>query len=57
MVLTTTLQTLGTAVALSADMSTTKAYKAATRLLQNLPPGIGMADNLTGVGQMRLLTI
>ena len=45
MVLPTALQTLGTTVALSADMSTMKAYKAATRLLQNLLPGVGVADN------------
>ena len=57
MVLATALRTLGTAVALSADMSTMKAHKAATRFLQNLLPCIGVADNLTGVGHVCLLTI
>ena len=52
MVFTITLRTLGTAVAVSADMSTTKTYKAETSFLQNLLPGIGVADNLTGAGQV-----
>ena len=57
MVLSTALWTLGMAVALTAGMATMNAYKAVSSLLQNLLPGIGVADNLTGVGQVCLLTI